>query len=410
LTADRGWPTNIDGFQIGKHLGSGAYGHTFSVTDAGGAQFALKWLREDPAEGGAKRFENETWALSQLDHPYIPKLIANGTHLGRPYIVMTLASGTSLRAALKRHQTSGRASSELSAIVIAEGVFDALSHMHEHPSKILHRDIKDDNIIVSEAGSKVWLIDLGVCKGSGQPRDDLTFWNAGASRFSPPSKLKNPTLAHSSHDIFSVGVLLYLLLTNRFPWSVGPDADRGHLEELMRSEVPSPIRQLNPIVSRETSDFVARLIDIEDGNRPSALDCRETCSHLRQQLEQRAAPSVIYENRFIKLARVIRDPVHGDIGLTELEWLLIDTPEFQRLRRIKQLGLSNLVYPGAEHSRFSHALGTMHVASRILSRVEERTGVLFDPEERLMARSLARFIQPSFRCDSMDGDEAIGLA
>jgi HD superfamily phosphohydrolase len=61
----------------------------------------------------------------------------------------------------------------------------------------------------------------------------------------------------------------------------------------------------------------------------------------------------------------IKDPVHGYIKLTELEQKLIDTPEFQRLRRIKQLSGAHYAYPGATHTRFSHSLGTLYLAGYI---------------------------------------------
>ncbi len=77
--------------------------------------------------------------------------------------------------------------------------------------------------------------------------------------------------------------------------------------------------------------------------------------------------------------KVIRDPVHGIIPFedTECDRLLLDlinTREFQRLRRIKQLGMSELVFPGANHSRFSHSIGVMHVARKMLDRAERLLG------------------------------------
>ncbi len=67
--------------------------------------------------------------------------------------------------------------------------------------------------------------------------------------------------------------------------------------------------------------------------------------------------------------KVIRDPVHGYIEIDELTKALIDTPQMQRLRRIRQLGLSNLVYPGANHTRFEHSLGTMHLATMLTGHI-----------------------------------------
>ena len=65
----------------------------------------------------------------------------------------------------------------------------------------------------------------------------------------------------------------------------------------------------------------------------------------------------------------IRDPLWNNIGIDALTLRLIDTPAFQRLRYVRQLGLAYLVYPGATHSRFEHALGTYHLARRTLDRL-----------------------------------------
>ena len=74
----------------------------------------------------------------------------------------------------------------------------------------------------------------------------------------------------------------------------------------------------------------------------------------------------------IEANREIRDPVHGLVRLTDQETEIIDAPEFQRLRRIKQLALAHLVYPGAGHSRFEHSLGTLHVSARMLDAVARK--------------------------------------
>uniref|UniRef100_A0A7C3YM10 HD domain-containing protein n=1 Tax=Geoglobus ahangari TaxID=113653 RepID=A0A7C3YM10_9EURY len=68
--------------------------------------------------------------------------------------------------------------------------------------------------------------------------------------------------------------------------------------------------------------------------------------------------------------KTIHDVIHGSIKLNEWQLEIIDTPTFQRLRRIKQLGFAHLVYPGANHTRFEHSLGAMHVASKITNNEE----------------------------------------
>ncbi|MEA3230075.1 MAG: HD domain-containing protein [archaeon] len=64
-------------------------------------------------------------------------------------------------------------------------------------------------------------------------------------------------------------------------------------------------------------------------------------------------------------AKVIKDAVHGDIECSELEMKIIDSPQFQRLRNIRQLGLADLIYPSATHTRYEHSLGVMHLAGKL---------------------------------------------
>lgn len=68
--------------------------------------------------------------------------------------------------------------------------------------------------------------------------------------------------------------------------------------------------------------------------------------------------------------KFIRDSVYGDIRLNEIEVEVMDNPQFQRLRRIKQLGLISLIYPGANHTRFEHSIGTMHIASKLADKLD----------------------------------------
>ncbi len=92
--------------------------------------------------------------------------------------------------------------------------------------------------------------------------------------------------------------------------------------------------------------------------------------------------------------RIYRDPVHNIIPLRDdtaegrLMIRLIDTPEFQRLRRIKQLGLGLYTYQGAEHSRFTHSLGAMHLITRILMQLEDRHSISKDDRVTVRAAAL----------------------
>ena len=85
-----------------------------------------------------------------------------------------------------------------------------------------------------------------------------------------------------------------------------------------------------------------------------------------------------------------RDPIHGFIEADELEAALVRTRPMQRLRSIRQLGLTHLVFPGAEHSRFGHALGTMHLAGRVYDTLARAEEMPLDPGSRARARRLVR--------------------
>ncbi len=83
----------------------------------------------------------------------------------------------------------------------------------------------------------------------------------------------------------------------------------------------------------------------------------------------------------LQQAKIINDPVHGFLEVPRGILLsLIDSPVFQRLRRIKQLGMSSLVYPGATHTRFSHALGAMHLMQQALDTLRSKAVDISDQE------------------------------
>jgi len=78
--------------------------------------------------------------------------------------------------------------------------------------------------------------------------------------------------------------------------------------------------------------------------------------------------------------RIIVDSIHGDISPSEIEWRVLDTASFQRLRQIKQLGMAQFVYPNATHTRFAHSLGVLGIMARVLGVVEQK-GVKRKEEE-----------------------------
>ena len=84
--------------------------------------------------------------------------------------------------------------------------------------------------------------------------------------------------------------------------------------------------------------------------------------------------------------KVFKDPVHNYIHVQDPAiWQLINTPEFQRLRRIRQLGTSYLTFHGAEHSRFSHSLGVYEITRKIISQFERNHYSDWPKEEKIVS-------------------------
>ena len=85
------------------------------------------------------------------------------------------------------------------------------------------------------------------------------------------------------------------------------------------------------------------------------------------------------------ITMLVRDPVHGDLSLTPLEAAVLDLPEVQRLRGIKQLGTASYVYPGALHTRFDHSLGASALAHRIIAALRRDGVAVADDVAELVA-------------------------
>src|SRR6476660_1816275 len=118
------------------------------------------------------------------------------------------------------------------------------------------------------------------------------------------------------------------------------------------------------------------LRSLEPLTRPSGTPARKPESHLTNRR------SVRFE--------ILRDPVWNNIRVDELTLKLVDTDVFQRLRYVRQLGWTYLVYPGATHSRFEHALGTYHLARRTLALLgESEASVSIGAKEQAIVRSAA---------------------
>jgi HD superfamily phosphohydrolase len=378
-------PSSFGPYSMVRPLGEGDFANVFLVS-AEGEEFALKWAAASKA--ARVRLGNEIEVLRALDNRGVPSYRDEGEHDGRPFFVMSQAPGDTVQTVLAGREQAGGAHGQLETLQLLRGLLTALGHVHGRGW--VHRDIKAANVLCIRSMATVTLIDFGFAKkaGTSETRVDDSFWRAGAARYSPPDKLLHPGLAVPSHDVFAVGVLAYQLLTGSYPWDVGVGHDVAELRELMLERPAQRVSDRNSLVTQDVSQLVMRLIELKEQQRPSASGALQEVEDLLEEFAQRK-PAAEAGHTTIFFPRVVRDPLYGDIRLTDYERLILDTPEMQRLRYVRQLGLTNLVYTGAEHTRLAHAIGCVFRTEQMLRSIEDTTGARIEPRTRLIARIYA---------------------
>jgi len=219
--ADRVAPGSvIDGFVVGRHLHSGAMGNIFEVTKPGiDIPMIMKVPRVGPNEPseGIISFETEATIVPALSSPYLPRFIAAGDLARTPYLVVEWIDGVSLEETI-----AGGPLPPLEAARIGAELADALHSLHEQEA--IHLDLKPANIILKKDGT-VALIDFGFAHHHRFP--DLlaeeTRFGAGSKAYVSPEQIQG-TREDPRSDLFSLGVILYEMVTGRFPFGE-PDAD-----------------------------------------------------------------------------------------------------------------------------------------------------------------------------------------
>ncbi len=188
------------------------------------------------------RFEAERQALALMDHPNIAKVLDGGTtDSGRPYFVMELVKGVPITEYCDQNQVSIRERLEL-FVSVCQAV------QHAHQKGIIHRDIKPSNVLVmSHDGTPVVkVIDFGVAKAIGQQLTEKTIYTQFSQMVGTPLYMSPEQAGQSGldvdtrSDIYSLGVLLYELLTGTTPF------DKERMRELGYDEMRRIIREEEP--------------------------------------------------------------------------------------------------------------------------------------------------------------------
>ncbi|CAM2063933.1 Non-specific serine/threonine protein kinase [Sulfidibacter corallicola] len=247
--------TRLGDYRLVERLGAGGMGVVYRAIREGDFdhEVAVKLLRPGLHQDHVQRFEKERRILAQLEHPHVARLLGGGqTDHGHPYFTMELVIGTPVDRFCNRHRWDLTRRLRLFAKICR-----AVSYAHRN--LIIHRDIKPSNILVTEGGDPK-LVDFGIAgllDDSGHPSETLT--QPGGRPMTPeyasPEQVRGERLTTAT-DLWSLGVVLYRLLTGRGPFqfpSRQPEVVGVILRE-QRPTKPSQVVKISPTRQRDATE------------------------------------------------------------------------------------------------------------------------------------------------------------
>lgn len=208
-------------------------------------------------ESFLRRFTREAQVVARLEHPHIVPVYDFAEHRGYPYLVMRYVEGETLKDRLSRGMLSR---SEM--IRVATAVADALDYAHQHG--VLHRDVKPSNILLTQGGG-VYIADFGLARitqaGESTLSQDMIM---GTPQYISPEQAKGVTELDGRTDVYSFGIIVYEMVTDRVPFQ----ADTGY--SVIHSQIfdppPSP-SSLNDNVSSDLERVLLKVLSKEPADR-----------------------------------------------------------------------------------------------------------------------------------------------
>jgi len=269
---------------LDRELGRGGMGRVYLAHADSGARAAVKVLSAELAADAEfpQRFEREISILRQLEHPNIVRFLESGVQDGRSWFAMEYVEGPNLETL---RQDRGKLSwSEV--IDLAQQLALALKHAHDRG--IIHRDLKPANMLLSSNGSgfvQVKLTDFGIASLFAGGHLTQTGQVIGTAEYLSPEQAAGKPATRRS-DIYSLGVLLYTLLTGQPPFTGTPVE---LLHKHVYGQFERPIRLL-PDLPPDLDDLVCQMLDKDPARRPpEAGVLHRRLDTIRRKLEFKAA-------------------------------------------------------------------------------------------------------------------------
>ena len=344
-------------------LGEGGYGCTWRVkyrpkgaVDEDFQDVVLKVLKTttNPKAGSNphKDFIEEIQLLRKLRHQGIVRVIRQGTckikEVSTLYYLAEWEEALPLDRLLKSSSTSIPVSF---AYNFLESILNALSYCHQNC--IIHLDIKPDNILIkfrNDSSEQTFdhfdhctLIDFGKAKALPMLHEnESSKTTVGGGNWEYVHKNLRPFLRSNTVD--------------KILFEYGPAGfDLFSISRILEKNI---LPRLDSSVSRRDIDFLVNLIDELRNSTVGKPEFRLFSAQDGLDAIQRFRKNPEPFKKSFRLSLGIT------VGTTALVREIIDTPEFQRLRKVSQLSLTHLVYPSATHTRFSHSIGAYHMAGR----------------------------------------------
>lgn len=257
-------PTTIGRYRLLRRIGAGGMGVVYEAEDSrDDSKVALKVLLPHAAEeaDGIHRFKREFRALARLRHPNVVRVFDAGIDDDTPFIAMELVSGKDVRTYLRGFPEGPVRDREL--VRILRQLFGALAHIHVR--RIVHRDLKPENILVSADG-RVKLMDFGVARVVRAPTSSSGL--LGTFAYMSPEQVTTGE-ADARSDLYAIGVLVFELLTGKYPFPVEPPAAALHHHV---NTPPELVRHINPKADPQLSALAHKLLQKDPMDRPQSAE------------------------------------------------------------------------------------------------------------------------------------------